>query len=111
MKCIINARKAGEPPSHLFRIKNNSTNYMDEMINFHYVLRVCQEAGHPFTMQEIIRQFDEIYQKKYHGSRNASLNWIKQYLIPPTSNTFLHESSKKLDDSRPVKSKSEEILA
>lgn len=99
MKSIINARKRGEPISHLFRIKEANSPYLDEMINFYDILRICRDAHCPFRLEEIIRLFNKIYNKKYHGSKKASLNWAKRFLIPPKENTFSHTDLKKLGDS------------
>jgi hypothetical protein len=99
MKCIINARKAGEPINHLFRIKDNSAHYVDEMVNFTEVIRICYEAGMPFKEKEALRVFKKIYDKEEHGIRKDSWNSLKKYLIPNDSITFSSVKINKTGDS------------
>lgn len=100
MNKIIQLRRKGEPISHIFREVSKDNPYLDEMIQLNEIIIKCNERGIPFTYNEIIRFFEKIYNKEYHGDKKECKEFLLKYLSknkvdPSKKNTFYNVDFKK----------------
>lgn len=109
MNYLINARKRGEPISVLFNLFYDKNQQLDEVYALSIVLSQCQKAGVHFnSFSSIERLFNKYYKKKFHGSKESYIKWLKRYLTPIKNHPCPHIDSKKLGDSRHFFSEDEE---